>query len=129
MTGRIQAQEFFPGVQLPATSSLWAKTSHWACVVLNGTAMTTNPESKSPHEIWHGISQVVLLPFLKSGYCRVNRENASQAKAQGFVYLDPAPNYPRDSVRVLTGQRTVLITRNVTWQRVSPAAPAPAQAT
>ena len=32
MAGRIQAREFFPGTQLSATASLWAKESHWACV-------------------------------------------------------------------------------------------------
>ena len=34
---------------------------------------------------------------------------------------------PRDSVRVMTSHRTVLITRHITWQRMSPAPPAPAQ--
>ena len=34
MAGRIQALETFPGLQLPATESLWLKASHWACDVL-----------------------------------------------------------------------------------------------
>ena len=70
---------------------------------------------------------VVLLPFLKPGYCEVMRKNKSQVETQECFYLGPAPNYPRDSVRVLTTHRTVLITRHITWQRVSPAPPAPAQ--
>ena len=69
---------------------------------------------------------VVLLPLLKPGYCKVKRENKSQAKAQECFYLGPAPNYPRGSVRVVTTHRTVLITRHITWQRVSPTPPAPA---
>jgi len=128
MAGRIQARELYPGTQLPATESLWAEASHWACDALNRTATTANPESKSPYEMWYGRPPpVVLLPFLKPGYCKVKRENKSQAKAQECFYLGPAPNYPRDSVRVLTRHRTVLITRNITWQRVSPAPPVPAQ--
>ena len=77
--------------------------------------------------MWYGNSpRVVLLPFLKPGYANVNTENESQAKVQECFYLSPAPNYPRDSVRVLTTHRTVLITRHITWQRVSPTPPAPA---
>ena len=33
MAGRIQARELFPGAQLPATESLWAEASHWACML------------------------------------------------------------------------------------------------
>ena len=78
--------------------------------------------------MWHGSPPpVVVLLFLKPGYCKVKRKNKSQAKAQECFHLGPAPNYPRDSVRVLTPHRTVLITRNVTWQRVSPAPPVPDQ--
>ena len=51
----------------------------------------------------------------------VKRENTSQSKAQEWFYLDPALNYPRDSVRVLMRQCTVVISQNVTWQRVTPA--------
>ena len=67
----------------------------------------------------------MLLPLLKPGYCKVKRENKSQAKAQECFYLGAAPTYPR--VRVLTTHGTVLITRHITWQRVSPTPPVPAQ--
>ena len=43
------------------------------------------------------------------------------------LFLSPAPNYPRDSVRVLASHRSVLITGHITWQRVYPALPAPAE--
>ena len=51
MAGRTQARELFPGAQLPATESLWAETSHWACDPLNRTATSANPANKSPHEM------------------------------------------------------------------------------
>ena len=38
MAGRIQARELFPGAQLPATESLWAEASRWACGALNRAA-------------------------------------------------------------------------------------------
>ena len=96
MPSRIQAQELFLGV--PATASLWVDASRWACDILNRAEPTANPESKSPHEMWHGSSPPVVLPsFLKPGYSKVKRENKSQAKVQEYFYLDPAPNYPRGS--------------------------------
>ena len=129
MVGQIQVREFFPGAQLPATASLWAEAPHWACDASSRTATAANPESKSPHEMWHGsFPPVILLSFLKPGYSKVRRENKSQGKAPKCFYLDPAPNYPRESVRVLTRRCTVLTTQNVTWERVSPAPPVPAQA-
>ena len=119
----------FPGAQTPATASLRAKASHSVCDALNRTATTANPESKSPYATWHGSHPplVVVLPLLKPGYCKVSRESKSQANAHECFYLGPAPNYPRDSVRVLTKHRAVLITRNITWQHVWPEPPVPAQ--
>ena len=128
MARRIQAREFSSGAQLPPTESLWAKASHWAYDSLNRTATSANPTNKSPYEIWHGNPRpVVLLPFLKPVCCKVKRENKSQPKAQECVYLGPAPNYPQDSVRVPTRDRTVLIMHHITWKRVSPAPLVPAQ--
>ena len=128
MVGRIQARELSPGAQFPATESLWAETLHWACDALNRMATSANPANKSPYDRWYGKPPpVVLLPFLKPGYRKVKRENKSQAKAQECFYLGPAPNRPRDVVRVLTKHRTLLITRHVTWQRVSPSPTVPAQ--
>ena len=68
----------------------------------------------------------MLLLFLKSGYCKVKKENKSQANAQLWVYLDPAPNHPRDAVGVPNEHCTLHIARHVTWQRVSPASFVPA---
>ena len=127
MAGRIQARELLPGARLPATQSLWAEASHWACDALNRTATSANPANKSPYEMWYGNPPpVVLLPFLKPGYCKMKRKNKSQPKAQECFYLGPAPNHPRDAVRVLTKHRTLRITRHVNWQRVPPSPPVPA---
>ena len=127
MTGLIHAREYFPGAQLPETASLSAEASYWVCGALNRTGDTTNPESKWPYEMWHSSPSPVVLPCLKPGYAKIKRGNEFQAKAQECFYLGPAPNYPRDSVRMLTRHRTVLFTRSITWQRVSPASPIPAQ--
>ena len=127
MAGRIQVRELFPGAQLPATESLWAEASNWACDALKRTATSANPASKLPYEMWYGNPRpVVLLHCLKPGYCKVRRKIKSQAKAQEYYYLGPASNNPRDAVRVLTKHRTLLITSHVTWQRVSPSPPVPA---
>ena len=53
MAGRIQARELFPGAQLPATESLWAEASHWACDALNRTVTSANTANKSPYEMWY----------------------------------------------------------------------------
>ena len=90
MAGRIQARELLPGAQLPATESLWTEASHWACDAVNRTATSTNPANKSPYDMWYGkLPPEVLLPFLKPGYCKVKRENKSQAKAQEFFTWAP----------------------------------------
>ena len=78
--------------------------------------------------MWYGKTPpVVLLPFLKPGYCKVKRESKSQAKSRECFHLGPASNHPRNAVRVLTKHRTLLMTRHVTWQRMSPAPPVPGQ--
>ena len=51
MAGRIQTYELFPGAQAPATESLWAEASHWACDALNRTATSANAANKSPYEM------------------------------------------------------------------------------
>ena len=53
------------------------------------------------------------------------RGNRLQAKAYEFFLLAPAPNYPPDPVSVLHRRCTVVITRKVTRQCVSPAPPTP----
>ena len=102
------------------------KAPHWECDALNRTATSANSANKSPYHMWYGNPPpVVLLPFLKSGYCKVKRKNNSQPKAQERFYLGPTPN--QGAVRVLTKHRTLRITHHVIWQRVSPSPPVPAQ--
>ena len=103
MAGRIKARERFPGAQLPATESLWANASHWACDALNRTARSPNPAKQSPYEMCYGSPPpLVLLPFPKPDYCMVKRENISQAKAQECVYLGPTANHLRRTSADLT---------------------------
>ena len=54
MADRIQPRELFSGAQLPATESLCAEASHWACDALNRTATSVKPENKSPYVMWYG---------------------------------------------------------------------------
>ena len=66
MAGRIQARELFIKAILPATESLWAEASHWACDALNHTATSANPANKSPYEMWYGNPLPRLCFFLSS---------------------------------------------------------------
>ena len=59
--------------------------------------------------------------------CRIRRDNESQPKAKDFNYVGLNVDHPRNCIRVLTAHRSILTTRNITWQHVSPAPPAPPQ--
>ena len=124
---RIQATELYPGA--PDYPSLWAEAVSWACHALNCTATTANPGDKSPYEMWYGSPppRGAVWPFLKPAVCRVKRNNKSQPKAQDCYYVGPAIDHPRDCIRVLTANRSILTTRNVTWRHVPLSRPAPPQ--
>ena len=66
-------------------------------------------------------------PFLKPAVCRVKRNNKSLPKAQDCYYVGPGIDHPRDCIRVLTANRSILTTRNVTWRHVPLSRPAPPQ--
>ena len=124
---RIQATEQYPGA--PDYPSLWAETASWACHALNCTATTANPGDKSPYEMWYGPPppRGAVWPFLKPAVCRVKRNNKSLPKAQDCYYVGPGIDHPRDCIRVLTANRSILTTRNVTWRHVPLSRPAPPQ--
>ena len=124
---RIQATELYPGA--PDYPSLWAEAVSWACHALNCTATTANPGDKSPYEMWYGSPppRGAVWPFLKPAVCRVKRNNKSLPKAQDCYYVGPAIDHPRDCIRVLTANRSILTTRNVTWRHVPLSRPAPPQ--
>ena len=124
---RIQATELYPGA--PDYPSSWAEAVSWACHALNCTATTANPGDKSPYEMWYGLPppRGAVWPFLKPAVCRVKRNNKSQPKAQDCYYVGPAIDHPRDCIRVLTANRSILTTRNVTWRHVPLSRPAPPQ--
>ena len=124
---RIQATELYPGA--PDYPSLWAESASWACHALNCTATTANPGDKSPYEMWCGSPppRGAVWPFLKPAVCRVKRNNKSLPKAQDCYYVGPGIDHPRDCIRVLTANRSILTTRNVTWRHVPLSRPAPPQ--
>ena len=124
---RIQATELYPGA--PDYPSLWAEAVSWACHALNCTATTANPGDESPYEMWYGLPppRGAVWPFLKPAVCRVKRNNKSQPKAQDCYYVGPAIDHPRDCIRVLTANRSILTTRNVTWRHVPLSRLAPPQ--
>ena len=124
---RIQAPVLYPGA--PSYTSVWAEAVSRACNALNRTTTKVNPGNKSPHEMWYGSPPLAgeVWPFLKPAIYGVNRTNKSQAKAHDCYYVGPSVNHPRDCMRVLTTHWTILTTRNVTWQHVPPAPPAPQQ--
>ena len=101
----------------------------WACNAPNRTATKANPGNKSPHEMCYGSPPLAgeVCPFLKPAIYRVKIANKSQPKAQDCYHIGPSVNHPRDCMRVLTTHRTILPTRNVTWQHVPLAPPAPQQ--
>ena len=66
-------------------------------------------------------------PFLKSANGRVERDNKSPSKARDCYDVGPSVDHPRDCMRLLTAHRSILTTRNVTWQHVPSAPPATPQ--
>ena len=118
VASRIQATELYPNA--PNYPSLWAGAASWACHALNCTATTANPRDKSPYEMWYGSPppRGAVWPFLKPAVCRIKRANKSLPKAQDCYYVGSGVNHPRDCMRVLTANRSILTTRNVTWRHV-----------
>ena len=125
LTVRIQARVLYPGAL--SYPSLWAEAVSWARNALNRTATKANPGEKPLYEMWNGSPLLAgeVWYFLKPAIYRVKRENKSQSKAQDCYYVGPSVNHPRDCMRVFTTHRTILPTRNVTWQHVPRAPPAP----
>ena len=120
LAARIQAAAKYPDDAFPRGESLWAEQAHWACHALNYTATSANPGYKPPHEMWFGSPPYSSpLPFLKPGFRSVKRRNRLQPKAVRCLYLGPAPNYPRDVMRILCKSGRVVATRHVTWAHVS----------
>ena len=119
LAARIEAAAKYPNGVFPRGKSLWAEQAHWACHALNWTATSANPGYKFPHEMWFGSPpSSSSFPFLKPGFHSVKRRNKSKPKAVRYWYLGPAPNYPRDAMRILCKSGRVVATRHVTWDLV-----------
>ncbi|CAB1111413.1 unnamed protein product [Ectocarpus sp. CCAP 1310/34] len=125
LTSRIQAPTLYPGA--PNYPSLWAEAIAWSCNALNCTSTTSNPEKKSPYEMWHGQPPPpgATYPILKPAVYKVKRTHKSEAKAQTCSYFGPGINTNRDCVRILNEERRAITTRNFTWQSVPVAPTAP----
>ncbi|CAM9743430.1 unnamed protein product [Scytosiphon promiscuus] len=88
MATRVQANLLFGQVQLPATDNLWAEAMHWACDSLNQTACSSNPDSKSPYEMWFGEARPARpYPFLKPANCRWQRPSNLCRKVKAVFTL------------------------------------------
>ena len=117
LAARIQAPILFPHVELPTSEALWAEAVHLACEALNRTASTSNTDSKSPYEMWHGkAAPASPHPFLRPGYCRWNLPSKSFPRFDSSFYLGPGIDHPRGSLRMLTRANQVVETWDVTWE-------------
>ena len=119
LAARTQAAAKYPNEVLPRGETLWAVQAHWAYRALNFTATSANLGFKSPHEMWFGSPPSSSpFPFLKPDFHSVKRRNKLQPKAVRCWYLGPAPNYPRDAMRILCKSGRVVATRYVAWAHV-----------
>ena len=119
LASRIQAAAKYPNEVCPRGGSLWAEQAYWTCHALNCTATSANPGFMSPREIWFGSPPTSTpLPFLKPGFHSVKRRNKLQPKAVRCWYFGPAPNFPRDGIRIMCKSGRVVATRHITWAHV-----------
>ena len=107
----------------PKGASMWPKRAFWACDALNLTTTSANAENKSPFEMRYRKVPRSPFPSLRQGYAKRNRLHELYPKAVLFFNLGPAPNRPRDTIRVLTKSNQIEDTRNVTWARSFPTIP------
>ena len=97
----LEAPRLFPEAQLPSTGRLWAEACFWA-TELNKSSSTANPGKRTPHELFYGVvPKLQMLPFLRSGYCRVRRDNKAEQKAEKCFYLSGGTRRPADSLKVI----------------------------
>ena len=120
LAAHLQAIAENPGA--PKGALMWPERAFWACDALNRTATSANPENKSPVGMRRKVPRSPF-PFLRQGYAKRNRLHKLYPKAVLFFNLGPAPNRPRDTIRVLTESNQIVDTRNVTWARSFPTIP------
>ena len=119
LAARIQAAAKYPNDVFPRIESLRAEQAHWACHASNCTAISANPGDQSLHEMrFDSLPSSSPFPFLKPCFRSVKRRNKLQPKAVICWYLGPAPNYPRDAMRILCKSGRVVTTWHVTWAHV-----------
>ena len=116
----IQASIMFPSKGVPSGDSLWAAQAHWACHALNSTATSSNPQCKTPYEMWYGKVPPSPFPFLKPGFVTRKRGDKLEPKAVPCYYIGLSSNRPRDSMRVMLRSGVMIDSRDVTWASVPP---------
>ena len=87
----IQAGIMFPSMGVPSGDSLWAAQAYWACHALNSTTTTSNPQCKTPYEMWYGKVPPSPFPFLKPGFVKRKRVDKLKPKAVPCYYIGPFP--------------------------------------
>lgn len=124
LAGRIQATELYAGASNHL--SLRAEVVSWACDVLDRTDTTAYMPSRQvsirDDVVWFTPPRGELLPFFKPAVCRAKRDDQSQPKAQDHYYGGLSVDPFEDNSRVLTANRLIPTTRNVTWRHI-PSAP------
>ena len=110
----------FPSMGVSSGDSLWAAQAYWACHALNSTATTSNPQCKTPYEMWYGKVPPSPFPILKPGFVKRKRVDKLKPKAVPCYYIGPSPNRPRDSMRVMLRSGVMIDSRDVTWASVPP---------
>ena len=94
----------------------------WACHALNCTATRANRGNKSPLETWYGVVPRGTLPVLHPGHVHRKRSNKPKAKERCY-YIAPSCNCPKDSVRVMLDNGSIVDSRDVTWSHVTSLSP------
>ena len=90
---------------------------HWACEEINHTACSSNPDSKSPNEMWFGEARPARpYLFLKPRTVRGSDRLSCCRKVKAVFMLDLQEINRVTCHRVLTRAGKIQETRDVTWE-------------
>ena len=125
-TSVYQAKVSFVGMDLPPIDRLWTDNHHNACDVLNRSATKSNKGMTTPYKMWHGVKpSPTLIQWLQPCFYRVKHKHKTDAQAKPGLYVGPARNHPRDSMRIYSQETgKIVISRDVPWRHV-PTPPLP----
>ena len=69
----------------------------------------------TPYEMWYGKVPSSPFPFLKPGFVKRKGGNKLGPKAVSCFYIEPSPNRPRESMRVMLRSGAMIDSRHFTW--------------